>query len=59
MAVFKVWTTTQLTNFGLWLANALGLGLDTAEPIAANDTWTPESLATFGLEMSKGFGCGL
>jgi hypothetical protein len=59
MAVFKAWTTTQLTNLGLWLANAFGVGPEIAPPIAASDTWTPESLATFGLEMSKGFGGGL
>lgn len=59
MAVFKAWTTAQLTNLGLWLANAFGFGAVPATPPAANDTWTPESLATFGLEMSRGFGGGL
>ncbi len=61
MAVFKAWTTTQLTNLGLWLAHAFGVGVgpEIAPSIAVSDTWTPESLASFGLEMSKGFGGGL
>ena len=58
MAVFATWTTTQLTNLGLWLAKALGLGVDAA-PVAAGDTWTTERLTNFGMEMSKGFGTGL
>lgn len=59
MTLTKGWIAQKLTQLGLWLAGAFGLGINVPQTAANSDTWTPDTLASFGLEMSKGFGAGL